>query len=472
MASLHERLFGRIDARHDETVSLIQELVRVNSITPTLPGVARADVVGGETRVNEILRERYEQAGLETHWVAEDPERRNLVGIRRGSGGGRSLVLNAHVDTVAPVEPDAWLAGSPWNPEVRDSRLYGLGSTDMKSSGAAMWAVAQALQDEGVELAGELQLHSVVGEEMMEHDLGTSAVVRAGFRGDGAIVTEPTSFPRPLTVSTVAAGVWILRIVVEGKSTHCGNRPLAIRPGGPGDEIGVNALEKALDVVESLQRLEEQWGISKRHPCFSPGFFTIGPNLLHADAGVSFPAYFPHRAAIEYVIWYPPQESAEEVAREIEALRARRLPARHLAARPPARFRVAQPLAAHGDAVGARARADDGARSRGGERRAGRAPEPRAPGQFRRRQRRLVLRGRGHPRRRLRAGRPQARARPRRARAARRRGDGGEGARGGGRRLVRDEAMTEAAALILRGTPAHHPAPILVRENARGARAS
>ena len=318
MASLHERLFSRIDARHDETVSLIQELVRVNSITPTLPGVARADVVGGETRVNEILRERYEQAGLETHWVAEDPERRNLVGIRRGSGGGRSLVLNAHVDTVAPVEPDAWLAGSPWNPEVRDSRLYGLGSTDMKSSGAAMWAVAQALQDEGVELAGELQLHSVVGEEMMEHDLGTSAVVRAGFRGDGAIVTEPTSFPRPLTVSTVAAGVWILRIVVEGKSTHCGNRPLAIRPGGPGDEIGVNALEKALDVVEALQRLEEQWGISKRHPCFSPGFFTIGPNLLHADPGVSFPAYFPDRAAIEYVIWYPPQESAEEVAREIE----------------------------------------------------------------------------------------------------------------------------------------------------------
>ena len=91
----------------------------------------------------------------------------------------------------------------------------------------------------------------------------------------------------------MAAGVWILRIVVEGKSTHCGNRPLAIRPGGPGDEIGVNALEKALDVVEALQRLEEQWGISKRHPCFSPGFFTIGPNLLHADAGVSFPAYFP-----------------------------------------------------------------------------------------------------------------------------------------------------------------------------------
>jgi acetylornithine deacetylase len=314
-----ERLFARVDALQADTVALIQELVRVNSVTPTLPGVDRADVIGGETRVNEILRERYEQAGLETHWVAEDPERRNLVGVRPGAGGGRSLILNAHVDTVAPVEPDAWLAGSPWSPEVRDGRLYGLGSTDMKSSGAAMWAVAQALRDEGVELAGELQLHSVVGEEMMEHTLGTTAVLRAGFRADGAIVTEPSSNPRPLTVSTVAAGVWLLRVVVEGKSTHCGNRPLAIRPGGPGDEIGVNALEKALDVVEWLQRLEEQWGITKRHPCFSPGFFTIGPNLLHADPGVPFPSYFPQRAVIEYVIWYPPQERAEDVAGEIEA---------------------------------------------------------------------------------------------------------------------------------------------------------
>jgi acetylornithine deacetylase/succinyl-diaminopimelate desuccinylase-like protein len=318
MAEERERLFARIDALRDDSVALIQELVRVNSTTPTLPGVRREDVIGGETRCNEILRERYEQAGLETHWVAEDPERRNLVGVRAGAGGGRSLVLNAHIDTVAPVEPESWLCGSPWNPEVRDGRLYGLGSTDMKSSAAAMWAVAQALADEGIRLPGELQLHSVVGEEMMEHPLGTTACIEAGFRADGAIVTEPTSYPRPLTVSPVAAGVWILRIIVKGKPTHCGNRPLSIRPGGPGDAIGVNALEKAIDIVGWLQRLEEQWGLTKSHPHFSPGFFNIGPNVLYADAGVPFPTYFPNRASIEYVIWHPPQEAAEDIAHEIE----------------------------------------------------------------------------------------------------------------------------------------------------------
>jgi len=313
-----DRVLARIDALRGEAVAVLQDLVRVNSTTPTLPGVVREDVIGGETRVNEILEPRYRAAGLETHWVAEDPERRNLVGVRAGAGVGRSLILNAHVDTVAPVEPDAWLCGSPWTPEIRDGRLYGLGSTDMKGSGAAMWAVAQALHDEGVQLRGELQLHSVIGEEMMEHRLGTTAVVEAGFRADGAIVTEPSSYPRPLTVSTVAAGVWILRIVVQGKSTHCGNRPLAIRPGGPGDAIGVNALEKGVKIVTWLQELEQQWGLTKSHPFFSPGFFTIGANVFHADPGVPFPTYFPNRAAIEYVIWYPPQEEAQDVARQIE----------------------------------------------------------------------------------------------------------------------------------------------------------
>ena len=92
-----------------------------------------------------------------------------LVGIRRGTGGGRSLALNGHVDTVAPVEPDRWLCGSPFAAEVRDGRLYGLGSTDMKGSAAAMWLAAKALADERVSLRGDLHLHSVVGEEMMEH---------------------------------------------------------------------------------------------------------------------------------------------------------------------------------------------------------------------------------------------------------------------------------------------------------------
>lgn len=291
MADVLERVLACVDARREDAVELLQELVRVNSVNPEFAGVRREDVIGGETRANEILRERYEQAGLETHWVAPDPERRNLVGVRKGrDSAGRSLALNGHVDTVPPVDPDGWVNGSPWNPEIRDERLYGIGSTDMKGSDTAMWLVAQALSDAGVELEGDLLLHSVVGEETMQHELGTSAVLEAGFTADAAIVTEPTSIPHPLTVSPIAAGNWYFRIHVEGRATHCGNRALAIRPGGPGDAIGVNALEKAVKIVVVLQELEQQWGLTKSHPYFMPGFFSLLPGVLHADPGLTSPS--------------------------------------------------------------------------------------------------------------------------------------------------------------------------------------
>ena len=314
-----ERVLACIDARREDAVELLQELVRVNSVNPEFAGVHREDVIGGETRANEILRERYEQAGLETHWVAPDPERQNLVGVRKGrSSGGRSLALNGHVDTVPPVDPDRWVNGSPWNPEIRDERLYGIGSTDMKGSDTAMWLVAKALNDAGVELEGDLLLHSVVGEETMQHELGTSAVLEAGFSADAAIVTEPTSIPFPLTVSPIAAGNWYFRIHVEGKATHCGNRALAIRPGGPGDAIGVNALEKAVRIIQALQDLEQQWGMTKTHPYFMPGFFSMLPGVFRADPGLDIPFYFSNRAEIAYSLWYPPDESAQEVREQIE----------------------------------------------------------------------------------------------------------------------------------------------------------
>ena len=63
--------------------------------------------------MNDLLEERYRDAGLETHRVAEDPERVNLVGVRAGAGGGRSLILNGHIDTVPPVEADRGSAAAP-----------------------------------------------------------------------------------------------------------------------------------------------------------------------------------------------------------------------------------------------------------------------------------------------------------------------------------------------------------------------
>jgi acetylornithine deacetylase len=202
---------------------------------------------------------------------------------------------------------------------LHDGFLYGLGATDMKAGLVAMCLVAQTLERLGIELAGDLQFHSVVGEEMWEHELGTTACVDAGWKADGGIVLEPTGGAGPMRVTTISPGLWNMRVAIEGRSTHAGNRFAAIRPGGAGDAIGVNALEKAIKVVNLIGELETEWGMTRNHPAFPPGFFTMLPGVFYADAGYPLPFYFPDQATVAYDVWHNPTQSAEEVRQEIES---------------------------------------------------------------------------------------------------------------------------------------------------------
>ena len=318
-AAQAEAVDRAINTLWPQALDLLKRMVGTNSVNPLFPGIKREDVIGGETVVAGMLADYLEKAGLETHGVARDPERVNRVAVKKGAGGGRSLLINGHVDTVAPFKPDAWRTGNPWAPEIRDGRLYGLGSTDMKSGLVSAALAAAALEAAGVRLRGELQIHAVVGEETMSHEFGTSAVLEAGFTAEGGIVVEPTSQPVPLTVSPVGAGNFNMHIEIEGFATHCGNRGASIRAGGPGMAAGVNAVEKAILIVQALRQLEEEWGTSKAHPAFPPGFFTLLPAVFHGDAGVPSVGYISDHASIGYLIWYPPGDSAAQIREEIEA---------------------------------------------------------------------------------------------------------------------------------------------------------
>ena len=191
-----------------------------------------------------------------------------------------------------PSIPTRWVNGSPWNPEIRDDRLYGIGSTDMKGSDAAMWLVAQALADAGVELEGDLLLHSVVGEETMQHELGTSAVLEAGFTRRRRHRHRADVDPAPVDGLADRRGQLVLPHPRRGQCHPLRQPGARDPPGGPGDAIGVNALEKAVQIVVALQDLEQQWGMTKSHPYFMPGFFSMLPGVFHADPGLDIPFYF------------------------------------------------------------------------------------------------------------------------------------------------------------------------------------
>ncbi len=309
-----------IDAHHGEILDTVSTLVRVPSITPKYPGLVYEEVVGGETRCNQALRPTFEAAGCAVDMWGEEPGRDNLVGVLKGQGDGRSLILNGHIDTVPPGDPDTWKWKDPWSGRIENENLYGLGSADMKGGVVAMAKAAEALTAAGIRLKGNLVLESVVGEETMDHEAGVTATLKRGYTADAAIVCEPTGFPEPPALAPCSPGTYWLRVVVTGKATHVMVRGSLIWPGGEGERYGVNAIDKGFIVYEAIRKLEAEWGMTKNHPLFPPGHFTMGVNLMKGiPPGPEVPFIVPHECTLDVIVVYPPNDDPTGVQREIES---------------------------------------------------------------------------------------------------------------------------------------------------------
>jgi len=310
----------RIDALRDELVDTIVRAVRIPSVNPKYPGQVYDDVVGGEGEVSRLMAEVYRALGADVDLFAIEPGRENAVGTLRGAGGGRSLIFNGHVDVVPPGDPAAWTSGDPFSAKVEDNRIWGRGSTDMKSGILAQAFAARALGEAGVRLAGDLILESVVGEEVMDHECGVTATIERGYRADAAVVSEPSAPPSPLAVVPVSPGLLWFSVTVPGRASHASMRGQTIRAGGAGAAVGVNAIDKGFLVFTALRALEEEWGLTKQHPLFPPGHFTIHPGVVTGGPhGVLVPFFISEFMTIEYCVWYSPLDDPEDVKREIEA---------------------------------------------------------------------------------------------------------------------------------------------------------
>ena len=171
--------------------------------------------------------------------------RPNVVGVLRGSGGGRSLILNGHIDTVTVEPREAW-AFDPFGAQVVDGRMVGRGTSDMKGGLAAALMALQCLREAGVELRGDVIVQSVVNEEHAGN--GTLDLVRRGWTADAALVLEPTNN----TVCVDHTGGLYWQVQVSGRPRSPG-----ARWSGP-EQVGVSAIEKLPPVIEALLTVERE----------------------------------------------------------------------------------------------------------------------------------------------------------------------------------------------------------------------
>jgi acetylornithine deacetylase len=242
-----------------------------------------------------------------------------LVATLPGTGGGRSVAFNAHVDVVPVGDRSAW-SQEPFGGDVVDGRLYGRGATDMKGGlAAAMWAVKAAL-GQGLRPRGDVVFHVVSDEEVVGRS--TREIVERAPANDVTISVEPSE----LRLCAAEGGLVHFRIEVEGEEAHSSMRYASLYPGGKAGG-GVNAIEKMLKLVVALQELERQWANAKSHPILPPGFDTLAPGIIVGGPGggadgrltlFSNAGTAPNYCSVEYNMWWYPDESYDDVRTEVE----------------------------------------------------------------------------------------------------------------------------------------------------------
>jgi acetylornithine deacetylase/succinyl-diaminopimelate desuccinylase family protein len=316
---VRSRVLTEVESQREALLQAVAKAVQIESVNPKYPGQVYDEVVGGEGEVSKFVATFYEELGCEVDLFAVEPGRENAVGLWRGTGGGRSLIYNGHVDTVPPGNPDNWKSGSPYSGKIDSDRIWGRGSTDMKGGVLAQAFAALAIRTAGLRLQGDLILEAEVGEEVMDHECGTTAILKRGYKADAALVSEPSAPPDALAIVPITPGLWWFSVTVRGKPTHASMRGETFRAGGLGPQVGVNAIDKGVFIFQAIRQLEDVWGQTKRHPLFSPGHFTIHPGVLTGGSiGVLIPFLVSEFMTIEYCIWYHPDERPEDVRREVE----------------------------------------------------------------------------------------------------------------------------------------------------------
>ena len=268
-----EAIYAAIDGARDELARLLGDLVRAPSIT------------GHEAPVQDVVEREFVARGLRVdRWEADPAElapyrdhvgviesmagRPNVVGVRTGSGGGRSILLNGHIDVVDPGDATLW-THAPWSGAVDGDLLYGRGSLDMKGGMATFLLALDALDTAGIRLQGDVTIAATTGEE--DGGVGAVATLLRGYSADAALITEPTR----LALVIACEGSLVFRITVHGKSAHAAAR----------DE-GVSAFEKFIPIFQDLQAFERERNASLRHPLYDDIANKVPINVGVVQTGV------------------------------------------------------------------------------------------------------------------------------------------------------------------------------------------
>lgn len=230
-----------------------EELAELTSRLIKIP--SHWDVPSKEVEVVKAVAQFLNSEGIPYELQHVEDERYNIIACLKGTGGGKSLSLAGHLDTVPPYN----MKVDPFGGKIEDERVWGRGTVDMKGPDACMLLTLAAFKRSGIKLAGDLYFTGVLAEETNSD--GAESLIESGFRTDGVIIGEPSG----ICYSIGHRGLEWIEVEFFGKTAH----------GGVPEE-GVNAILQATKFITRVQEKIVPALKERYHPHMGPSVMNFG----------------------------------------------------------------------------------------------------------------------------------------------------------------------------------------------------
>jgi acetylornithine deacetylase len=224
----------------------------------------------------------------------------NVVGVLKGVGGGKSIILNGHIDVVPEGDRTKW-THDPFSGRLENGKVFGRGTTDMKGGNVSLLLAMESIIRSGIKLKGDVIFESVIEEE--SGGAGTLATLLRGYKADAALIPEPTN----MKLFIKQQGSMWFRVTVEGRSAHGGTR-----------YEGVSAIEKAIIAHQAVLKLETVRNARITDPLYKHIPIPIPINMGKIEGG-SWPSSVADLVTIEGRIGVAPNEEMDDVRKELKA---------------------------------------------------------------------------------------------------------------------------------------------------------
>jgi acetylornithine deacetylase len=302
-ASRRQQLLAKIDQTQDRAIKFLQEMIAIPSVT------------GDEAAIQKYLSQHLAKIGLdvdmwETDWekLKKHPGYRpvdrgyegrpNIVATLKGKGGGRSLLLNGHTDVIPVGNGEGW-SDNPWSASIKDGRIYGRGSADMKSGVASHIMAVECLKAAGVKLKGDVLINIVIDEEVSGH--GTLDTVIRGYKADAGISGETSD----LAVQPACIGRIWFEIEIHGKPAGIQKR-----------YEGISGIELGYKITKAVAELEARRVATVTHPLYPSAIDSL-PCIIGSFSAGNYPSAFPASCLLKGSIGTVPGEDHEGVKKSL-----------------------------------------------------------------------------------------------------------------------------------------------------------